>query len=122
MQVSPHEAFVYLLEVLQLGDNNPYVWFLLGECARLRRRYVDAARLLRRARVMLVVSHGDVEALRDVDAAIAILVEEIGGPEKVNALVTDMDAVDPIALLQPENDDEHDDVVAHENSQNGDEK
>lgn len=50
--------------MLQLGDNNPYVWFLLGECARMRHRYADAARLLRRARVMNVVSDGDAEALR----------------------------------------------------------
>lgn len=100
MQVSPPEAFVYLLEVLQLGDNNPYVWFLLGECARLRGRYVDAARLLRRARVMMITSDGDAAALTEVDRAIGVLVEEMGAAEA--AAVPEMDAIDPIALLQPE--------------------
>lgn len=67
----------------------------------MRHRYADAARLLRRARVMNVVSDGDAEALRQIDAAIAILVEEMGGPEMVTKLVQDIDATDPIALLQP---------------------
>ncbi|KAG5492828.1 hypothetical protein JKF63_01408 [Porcisia hertigi] len=101
MQVDPAEAFPFLLEVLQYGDNNPYVWFLLGECARMRGRYVDAARLLRRARVMLVVSDGDAKALSEVDAAIGVLVEEMGGPEAA-AQVTDLDHPYPLELLQPE--------------------
>lgn len=101
MQVEPAEAFQYLLEVLQYGDNNPYVWFLLGECARLRGRFVDAARLLRRARVMLVVSGGDATSLAEVDAAIGVLVQEMGGPEAASQ-ITDLDHPNPLELLQPE--------------------
>ncbi|EPY31664.1 TPR domain protein [Strigomonas culicis] len=100
MQVSPDDAFPFLLEVLQYGDNNPYVWFLLGECARLRKRFVDAARLLRRARVMLVASSGDADALHEVDSAIAVLVQEMG-PEAA-AQIPDLDHVNPLELLQPE--------------------
>jgi tetratricopeptide (TPR) repeat protein len=106
MQVDPAEAFQFLLEVLQYGDNNPYVWFLLGECARMRGRYVDAARLLRRARVMLVISGGDATSLAEVDAAISVLVGEMGGPEAV-AQVTDIDHPNPLELLQPEEDDDN---------------
>lgn len=101
MQVNPAEAFQFLLEVLQYGDNNPYVWFLLGECARMRGRYVDAARLLRRSRVMLVVSGGDAAALAEVDAAIAVLVQEMGGPGAA-AQIPDLDHPNPLELLQPE--------------------
>ncbi|CCW61395.1 unnamed protein product [Phytomonas sp. EM1] len=100
LQVSPSAAFDFLLELLQLGDNNPYVWFLLGEGARMRGRFEDAARLLRRARVMLVVSDGDPKAIAEVDDAIRILVEEMGGPEAA-ARVPDLDHPDPISLLQP---------------------
>ncbi|AIO02017.1 hypothetical protein LPMP_343950 [Leishmania panamensis] len=117
MQVDPAEAFQFLLEVLQYGDNNPYVWFLLGESARLRGRYVDAARLLRRARVMLVVSGGDATALSEVDAAISILVEEMGGPEAA-AQVKDLDHPYPLELLQVEDDqgaeDDDDDLAEPE--------
>ncbi|KAG5491312.1 hypothetical protein JIQ42_01211 [Leishmania sp. Namibia] len=103
MQVDPAEAFQFLLEVLQYGDNNPYVWFLLGESARMRGRYVDAARLLRRARVMLVVSDGDAAALKEVDEAISVLVQEMGGPEAA-AQVKDLDHPYPLELLQAEDD------------------
>ncbi|KAG5492292.1 hypothetical protein GH5_01209 [Leishmania sp. Ghana 2012 LV757] len=103
MQVDPAEAFQFLLEVLQYGDNNPYVWFLLGESARMRGRYVDAARLLRRARVILVVSDGDAAALKEVDEAISVLVQEMGGPEAV-AQVKDLDHPYPLELLQAEDD------------------
>lgn len=101
MQVCPTDAFQFLLEILQMGDNNPYVWFLLGECARLRGRYVDAARLLRRARVMLVVSDGDANALQEVDQALNVLVADMGGAEAA-AKVTDLDHPNPIELLMPE--------------------
>lgn len=107
MQVSPDEAFAFLLEVLQYGDNNPYVWFLLGECARLRHRFPDAARLLRRARVMLMVSDGDPAALQEVDTAISLLVNEMGGAE-VASQVPDLDHPNPIDLLQPEGDEADD--------------
>ncbi|CAJ1035261.1 hypothetical protein, conserved [Leishmania lindenbergi] len=118
MQVDPAEAFQFLLEVLQYGDNNPYVWFLLGESARLRGRYVDAARLLRRARVMLVVSGGDATALSEVDAAISVLVEEMGGPEAA-AQVKYLDHPYPLELLQVEDDqgaeeDDDDDLAEPE--------
>ncbi|KAL7701984.1 hypothetical protein N2W54_008126 [Lotmaria passim] len=116
MQVEPAEAFPFLLEVLQYGDNNPYVWFLLGECARMRGRYIDAARLLRRARVMLVVSGGDATSLAEVDAAIGILVQEMGGPDAV-AQVVDIDHPNPLELLQPEDDaaaEEENDEAAEE--------
>ncbi|RNF20751.1 TPR domain protein [Trypanosoma conorhini] len=101
MQVSPDDAYRFLLEILQLGDNNPYIWFLLGESARLRKRYVDSARLLRRARVMLTMSNGDAEALAEVDAAIGVLVEEMGGPAAVEQ-IADLDHPNPIELLMPE--------------------
>ncbi|KAG5466993.1 hypothetical protein LSCM1_01171 [Leishmania martiniquensis] len=101
MQVDPAEAFQFLLEVLQYGDNNPYVWFLLGESARMRGRYADAARLLRRARVMLVVSSGDAAALKEVDEAISVLVQEMGGPQAA-AQVKDLDHPYPLELLQAE--------------------
>lgn len=108
MQVVPDDAFLFLLEVLQMGDNNPYVWFLLGECARLRGRFVDSARLLRKARVMLVVSDGDAEAIREVDTAIAALVEDMGGAEAASQ-VPDLDHPNPIELLAPEQEDEEED-------------
>ncbi|RNF05889.1 TPR domain protein [Trypanosoma rangeli] len=110
MQVSPDEAYRFLLEILQLGDNNPYIWFLLGESARLRKRYADSARLLRRARVMLTMSDGAAEALQEVDAAIAVLVEEMGGPAVVEQ-IADLDHPNPIELLTPEDerDEEGDD-------------
>eukprot|EP00796_Vickermania_ingenoplastis_P006115 gene6115-4397_t len=107
MQVSPDEAFPYLLEVLQLDDTNPYTWFLLGECARMRGRYPDAARLLRRARVMVVLSQGpttDPAALKDIDEAIEVLVREMGGPEAASQ-VTDLDCPNPLELLQDEGDE-----------------
>ncbi|CCW68919.1 unnamed protein product [Phytomonas sp. Hart1] len=113
MQASPDEAFGFLLEILQLGDNNPYVWFLLGECARMRGRYIDAARLLRRARMMLVISDGDTNAIAEVDHAIRVLVEEMGGAEEA-AKVPDLDHHDPISLLQPENDEENEDEKENE--------
>ncbi|KAG8341845.1 hypothetical protein ERJ75_001736100 [Trypanosoma vivax] len=105
MQVSPVDAYRFLLEVLHLGENNPYIWFLLGESARLRKRYADAARLLRRARVMLTLSDGADEALKEVDTAIAVLVEEMGGAAAVEQ-IPDMDHPNPIELLQPEEDEE----------------
>lgn len=104
MQVSPDDAFPYLLELLQISDGNPYVWFLLGECARLRKRYPDAARLLRRARVMVMVSSSPDEvetAVREVDESIAVLVEEMGGPEAVNQ-ICDLDCPNPLELLEDE--------------------
>lgn len=106
MQVSPCEAFQFLLEVLQLNDRNPYVWFLLGETARMRKRYPDAARLLKHARVLVAGagSNAAPEAIRDIDAAIMVLVEEIGGVERVNE-IPHMDHPNPIALLQEEEDD-----------------
>ncbi|KEG11941.1 TPR domain protein [Trypanosoma grayi] len=107
MQVSPDDAYRFLLEVLQYGDNNPYIWFLLGESARMRKRYVDAARLLRRARVMLTISDGDAGALQEVDAAIALLVDEMGGPAAVEH-IPNLDHPNPIELLQPEDDEEDD--------------
>ncbi|KAK7200839.1 Tetratricopeptide repeat [Novymonas esmeraldas] len=101
MQVDAAAAFQFLLEVLQYGDNNPYVWFLLGECARIRGRHTDAARLLRRARVLLVLSGSDAAALGEVDTAISVLVGEMGGPEAA-ARVTDLDHPNPLELLQAE--------------------
>ncbi|CAD2216621.1 TPR domain protein [Angomonas deanei] len=113
MQVSPDDAFPYLLEVLQHGDNNPYVWFLLGECARMRKRFLDAARLLRRSRVMLVASNGDPTAIQEVDDAINVLVQEMG-PEMA-ASITDLDHPNPLELLEPEADqadeEEYEDVL-----------
>lgn len=109
MQVKPDEAFDFLLEVLQLGDNNPYVWFLLGECARLKRHFNDSARLLRRARVMLVVSGGDPTAMADVDAAIGVLVRDMGGADEASK-VPDMDHPNPIELLHQEPDAENEEA------------
>ncbi|PWV22045.1 hypothetical protein C3747_1g179 [Trypanosoma cruzi] len=105
MQVSPDDAYRFLLEILQLGDNNPYIWFLLGESARLRKRYADAARLLRRARVMLTMTENGVEALKEVDKAIGVLVEEMGGPAAVEQ-IADLDHPNPIELLMQEEGEE----------------
>ncbi|ORC92053.1 TPR domain protein [Trypanosoma theileri] len=107
MQVAPDEAHKFLLEILQLGDNNPYIWFLLGETARMRKRYIDSARLLRRARVMLTMTSGDVEALKEVDAAITVLVSEMGGPS-VAEQIPDLDHPNPIELLLPEEEEDDD--------------
>lgn len=122
MQVQPAEAFAFLLEVLQLNDMNPYVWFLLGESARLRGRFPDAARLLRRARVLLLLpysqtppsapqqpapslSEEDATALREIDEAIAVLVQEMGGPEAA-AQIPDLDCPNPLELLAEEEEEE----------------
>lgn len=128
MQVNPAEAFTFLLELLQLNDMNPYVWFLLGECARMRKRFVDSARLLRRARVLLLLSytqnssHGeairgqtansmeeggstpvlsdeDAAALQEIDQAIGVLVQEMGGPE-IAAQIPQLDCTNPLELLE----------------------
>lgn len=110
MQVCPVEAFRFLLEVLQMNDANPYVWFLLGESARMRKRYPDAARLLKRARQMVVATAetANPQALVDIDAAILVLVNDVGGNEAVCA-IPNMDHPDPISLLEPEEDDEEGD-------------
>lgn len=121
MQVNPAEAFTFLLEVLQLNDMNPYVWFLLGESARMRGRFPDAARLLRRARVLLLLpytqnhpgqassgpalSEEDATALKEIDEAIAVLVQEMGGPEAA-AQIPDLDCPNPLELLAEEEDEE----------------
>lgn len=113
MQVSPDEAFPFLLEVLQLDDTNPYVWFLLGECARLRRRYADAARLLRRSRVLIMLSQSNSggseptgaedTALREIDEALNVLVQEMGA--EAAAAVPDLDSPNPLELLQDEDEE-----------------
>ncbi len=106
MQTSPDDAFPFLLDVLQMNDTNPYVWFLLGETSRLRGRFPDAARLLRRARIM--VAPTNTEALTEIDQAIRILVEEMGGAEAVSR-VEHMDEPNPLDYLEDEDDDGDDD-------------
>lgn len=131
MQVNPTEAFTFLLELLQLNDMNPYVWFLLGECARMRKRFVDGARLLRRARVLLLLSYTqnstpevsmsgqnrnsmeggggstpelsdeDAAAMQEIDQAIGVLVQEMGGPE-IAAQIPQLDCPNPLELLEEE--------------------
>ena len=102
MQTSPRDAFPYLLDVLQLNDTNAYVWFLLGETARMRQKYNDSARLLRRARIL--VSSTNTEALRDIDQAIRVLVSEMG--EEAVSRVPHMDEPNPIDFLEDDDDDE----------------
>lgn len=105
MQVDHTEAFQFLLEVLQLNDTNAYVWFLMGETARLRKRYHDSARLLKHARTIATVSNAGAEALAEIDATIRLLIEEMGGEAAV-AQVPHMDSRNPIEFLEPEEGDE----------------
>lgn len=104
MQVDATDAFRFLLELLQLDDSNAYVWFLLGESARMRKRYHDAARLLKHSRIRAAQIPDSAEALSDIDRAIMVLVEEMGGPDMVQH-IPHMDHPNPIALLEPEGDD-----------------
>jgi tetratricopeptide (TPR) repeat protein len=108
MQVDATDAFRFLLEVLQFDDTNAYVWFLLGESARLRKRYHDAARLLKHSRIRAAAMRDSAEALADIDKAILVLVEEMGGTEAVMT-IPNMDHPNPIALLEPEEDGDDED-------------
>lgn len=107
MEVCPRDAFLFLLEVLQLNDRNAYVWFLLGETARLRQRYADSARLLKFSRHLASQMEGGASALAEIDQAIVVLVNEMGGADAVNQ-IPHMDHPNPIALLEPEDGDEAD--------------
>lgn len=105
MQVDHTEAFQFLLEVLQLNDTNAYVWFLMGETARLRKRYHDSARLLKHARTVATIANAGDEALAEIDNTIRLLIEEIGGEQAV-AAIPYMDSKNPIEFLEPEEGDE----------------
>jgi tetratricopeptide (TPR) repeat protein len=105
MQVSLPDAFSSLLATLELDYENAYVWFLLGETARQRRRFPDAARLLKRAR--LVVDAENAEAVTEIDGAIQLLVTDMGGAAEVNK-IPDMDHPNPTAVLQAEDESESD--------------
>lgn len=109
MQVDPTSAFRFLLELLQLDDSNAYVWFLLGESARMRKRYADSARLLKHSRILASAMADSTEALGDIDTAIMVLVEEVGGSEAVQQ-IPHMDHPNPIALLEPEDDSDADEI------------
>lgn len=112
MQVDPCHAFHFLLLVLNVDDSNPYVWFLLGETARLRSRFNDSARLLRRSRAMIsIMNNGDEEALGDIDQAIRALVDEMGGAEAASA-VPNLDHPNPIDLLEDSEEEWTDDSEA----------
>ena len=110
MQVDLSAAFNFLLLVLNMDDTSALTWFLLAECARMRGRFVDAARLFRRSRI--VASHCNQEhALEEIDNGIRALVVDMGGNADVLSNIPDMDHADPISLLtQEEGDDEDDDV------------
>lgn len=101
MQVSPPDAFRFLLEVLQMDDSNPYVWFLCGESARLRGHYHDAARLLKHARLRVT---NDDDALQEIDNAIQQLIQDMGGVDAVNA-IPHMDVPNPLDYLQPDDEE-----------------
>eukprot|EP00744_Colponema_vietnamica_P007103 GILI01010250.1.p1 GENE.GILI01010250.1~~GILI01010250.1.p1 ORF type:complete len:352 (+),score=95.59 GILI01010250.1:66-1121(+) len=105
MQVDHTEAFQFLLEVLQLNDTNAYVWFLMGEVARLRKRYHDSARLLKHARTIATVANAGQEAINEIDNTIRMLIDEMGGDAAV-AAVPHMDGRNPIDYLEPEEGDE----------------
>jgi len=104
MQVSPRRAFEWLRAVLTLDPQNAYVWFLMGETARMRGKFHDACRLLKHARF----STGDPEALAEIDNAVRVLVEEMGGAEAV-AQVPHMDQPNPLDFLDDDDDDVTDD-------------
>jgi tetratricopeptide (TPR) repeat protein len=101
MQVSPRRAFEWLRLVLNLDPENAYVWFLLGETSRMRGRYHDACRLLKHARF----STSDREALDEIDGAIRLTIEEMGGPEAVSA-VEHMNEPNPLDFLQEDGPDD----------------
>jgi len=111
MQVSPDDAFRFFQELLQLDDRNPYVWFLLGESARMSEKWHDAARLLRHARLRVQAADAGEEALNEVDTSIRLLVEAIG-VEEVNR-IPNMDAPNPLDFLEKDiggEDEEWEDV------------
>lgn len=103
MQVCHKDAFGWLQSVLYLNPHNAYVWFLLGETARLRQRFHDSARLLRHAR--LAAPQDDPEAIGQIDEAIRLLVQDMGGPDAV-AAVPHMDAPNPLDFIEQSDDDE----------------
>jgi predicted Zn-dependent protease len=106
MQVDPKDAFDFFLEILQLDDSDPYVWFLLGESARLRGcKNNDAARILRHARLRVVAAQVGDEALAEIDQSIRLLIEAIGGADAV-ALIPNMEAPNPLDYLEPDAEDE----------------
>lgn len=97
MQVSPRRAFDWLRFVLTLDPENAYVWFLLGETARMRRRYHDACRLLKHARF----STNAAEELAEIDNAVRVLVDEMGGADAI-AAVQHMNEPNPLDFLEEE--------------------
>lgn len=119
MQVHPPEAFQFFQDVLQLNDANPYVWFLLGECARLRKRFHDSARLLKHARQLAAATNAGDEAINEIDGTIRLLVDEMGGEEAVMQ-VEHMDEPNPLDFLAPE--EEVDEVVVNEGDDNAQEE
>ena len=117
MQVDPRAAFNFFLELLQLDDSDPYVWFLLGESARLKGAFGDSARLLRHARVRVEAANVGPEALAEVDTSIRLLVEAIG-VEAVNQ-IPHMNEPNPLEHLE-DNDDTGDDEEAAEGEDDAD--
>ena len=108
LQVSAPDAFNYLRHcVLELNPHNAYVWFLMGEAARMRKWYHDSCRLLRFARVRVDADNAD--ALAEIDEGIRVLVAEMGGPEAV-ASVKHMDDPNPLQFIPeaPSDDDDDD--------------
>jgi tetratricopeptide (TPR) repeat protein len=104
MQVSPRRAFEWLRAVLTLDPQNAYVWFLMGETARMRGKFHDACRLLKHARF----STGDPEAVAEIDNAVRVLVTDMGGADAV-AHVPHMDAPNPLDFLDEDDGDATDD-------------
>jgi tetratricopeptide (TPR) repeat protein len=119
MQVHPPEAFQFFLDLLQLNDANPYVWFLLGECARLRKRFHDSARLLKHARQLAVYTNAGEEATTEIDTTIRLLVEEMGGEQAVMQ-VQHMNETNPLDFLDPE--ENPDEIVVNEGDDNANEE
>jgi tetratricopeptide (TPR) repeat protein len=108
MQVDLRVCNLFLLGLLNLDDSIAVAWFLIGECARMRKKFVDAARFFRRAR--LIAQHqGETEVLGEIDAAIGVLIADMGG-EGALATIGDLDHPNPIDVMEmdPEEDDEDD--------------
>ena len=104
MQVDAKAAFEFGLVVLNIDDTCALTWFLLAETARMRGRFVDSARLFRRARITAIHCQQQ-HAVDDIDQGIRALVNDMGGDPNCLNQVEDIDNPDPISLLQPEDDE-----------------
>lgn len=99
LQVDVKAAFDWGLTLLNMDDTSAIAWFLLAQACSMREMYVDAARMLRRARIVAQHCGQDEEVLERIDNAIRELVQDMGGNVEALNSIPDLDHPDPVALM-----------------------